>query len=209
MIKELEGEMTVELLNKYFFNHKQTKNERKKCKDLYNMFKYFTKKVYGENEDIFSYNEWFGYLDEYGYYILVDGDPGKCLPYLENYGIDKDIAFYQIISRFLDLNSHYYEFNNRSELEKDFVNRFGEFDFKPLYGLERNRYFGCNYFAEYAMDKWDKYYDGSVPEKIIEDYEKYLNDIWWSKEQGVMWNYDINNKKFNCQRNQKIKKLTK
>ena len=48
MIKELEGELTRELIDKYFWHRENTEEENKKEKDLYNMFKEFTKKVYGE-----------------------------------------------------------------------------------------------------------------------------------------------------------------
>ena len=214
MIKELEGKMTKELLDKYFWHRKTTKVEKQKCRELNKMFKEFTKKVYGQEEDIFSYDEWFGYLEDYGYYLLVDGDPGKCLPYLNNYGMDKEKAFVLIIYNFLIGMHQHYEFQNRRILCKDFQDRFGIFGFK---NSDKNfneldffdNYFNCLYYAEYDLDKWNKYYDGNTPDEIIKYYENYLNDIWWTKEKGITWKYDVENKKFNCQKNQKIKKLIK
>ena len=79
-------------------------------------------------------------------------------------------------------------------------------DFKPLYDLEDNRYFQCLYFAEYALDNWNKYYDGNIPEKIIKYYENYLNNIWWSIEQSVIWTYNLETKKFDYTKKEKVRK---
>ena len=212
MIKELEGNMTVELLNKYFWHRKITKLEMQKEIELYKMFKEFNKKVHDDEEDIFSYDEWFEYLENFGYYILVDGDPGKCLPYLDSYGLEKEKAFISIINNYLSMNAIRYELDNRKKLSNDFQERFGIYGFnildKKFNSLEFfDNYFTCLYFLEYNIDKWDKYYDGNIPVDMIKYYEEDLNNNWWSKEKNLTWEYDSNTKKFNCKRNIKVRKL--
>ena len=213
MIKELEDKYEFypgdPLLDKYFFNVKPTKNEMKKMKEVYKYVKKFIQKT-KLSKDL-SYKPYAlispSYLDNYGYYELVDVDRGyfDLIPLGENI---QEVINYSI-NKMLSMLSHDYEFKNRQRLNKEFAERFEDFNFKPLYNLDSNRYFSCLHFAEYAIDKWDKYYNGNLPDEIVIYYENYLNNIWWTKEQHVVWNYDKVNKKFNCKKNVKIKKLEK
>lgn len=213
MIKELEDKYEFypgdPLLDKYFFNVKLTKNEMKKMKEVYKYVKKFIQKT-KLSKDL-SYKPYAlispSYLDNYGYYELIDVDRGyfDLIPL----GEDGDKVISYSIYKMLSMLSHDYEFKSRKELEIDFNNRFGNFNFMPLYDLESNRYFQCLYFAEYAIDKWNMFFDDNIPGQIIKHYEDYLNNIWWSKEQGVIWKYDIDNKKFDCQKNVKVRKLEK
>ena len=213
MIKELEGKYEFypgdPLLKKYFFDVKLTKNEIKMMKEVYKYIKEFIKKT-NLSKDL-SYKPYAlispSYLDNYGFYELVDVDRGyfDLIPLGENI---QEVINYSI-NKMLSMLSHDYEFKNRQRLNKEFAERFEDFNFKPLYNLDSNRYFSCLHFAEYAIDKWDKYYNGNLPDEIVIYYENYLNNIWWTKEQHVVWNYDKVNKKFNCKKNVKIKKLEK
>ena len=214
MIKDLEGELTWKLLDKYFYKRKYTEEEIKKYQELDSMFRKFNLKVYGEEDDIFSYQELFGYLENYGYYVVIDGDDGRCIPTIQRHGFDKEKAFVSIIDDYLFMNAIDYELQNRKELSKDFQKRFG------IYGLNNydkefnsleffDNYFTLLYFSEYNLDKWDKYYDGNIPDEIIKSYEVYLNGIKWSHEQGFTWKYDRNIKQFNIKEKLKIRKLMK
>ena len=213
MIKELEDKYEFHpgdpLLNKYFFNVKPTKNEMKKMNEVYKYVKKFIKKT-ELNRDL-SYKPYAlispSYLDNYGYYELIDVDRGNfdLIPLGED--VNKVISY--SIYKMLSMLSHDYELKNREKLNKEFDERFSKFNFKPLYGLDSNRYFGCLHFAEYAIDKWNIFFDNNIPSEIIKYYEDYLNNIWWSKQQGVVWKYDNDNKVFNCQKNEMIKKIKK
>ena len=197
MIKELEGRYRFfqdDPIRKYFFDRKATENEIQKMDDLAIKIEEFAKKV-----DLDDYDFKFaGYLDNYGYYILFDEDRGwyGLMPL----GEDIEEAFSNCISISLSYISHYYELKNRDELQKNFNSRFSNMGFvikeTDEYILED--YCPLFYDHEYELSVYDKYYDGNIPTEIIERYTNSLNNFWWSKEQGVKWEYDYNTKRFNC-----------
>lgn len=183
------------VFKKYFSERKQSKMEKKKLKEFKMLIKDFCKKVYGDdnyNSFLINYAS-IGYLEDYGYYTITDADRGYCDVF--NFGENINEAFKNIIIDVLFNHSINYEFENREILEQDFIKRFD---------IE---YFGCLYFAENSLKHWNKYYDGNIPDNIINYYENYLNSIWWSEENNINWSFNLDTKKFNYKINTKIKKI--
>lgn len=125
-----------------------------------------------------NYYQPFNYLDNYGYYRLKPLKQGKYY-HVYNYGENINKAFIELIKDDLWGESNAYE----SDYHGSLVQRI-----------------------EYILDKWDKYYNGKLPEEIISYYENYLNNNQWTKDQNVIWTYDKETKKITCQKIQ-TKKL--
>ena len=140
----------------------------------------FYQKVYGDD----NYNAFLiyylsiGYLEDYGYYATTDADRG-CKNII-NLGEKVDDAFVSFINDSLFSYAVDFECTNRDKLKKDFANRFGDME-----------YFHCLYYAEYELNQWSKYYDGNIPNNIIEEYEKYLNSILLDDKGKRNWIFDI------------------
>lgn len=211
MIKELEGKtsffQTDPLLLKYFFDVTPTEHELEKMREVCEPCEKFIEKT-GLEKDLRYVPYAFdspAYLDNYGYYLLIDADRGNwdLIPLGEDVEKIKRTTIYRMLGS-LGIE---YELRNRKELRKEYDERFKEMNFKPLYDLETNRYFNCLYYVEYGISKFDIYYDGKIPDDIIDYFERRLNSIWWSKEQGVTWYYNRETKRFDCQKKEKSKKL--
>lgn len=198
MIKELNGKYKFfqddPLLEKYFFDKELTENERKKCSELYELVNNFCKKVYGKKSSYIG----ICYLDNYGYYELKDIDRGwfDLMPLGED--VNK-VALYAV-DEILFKNGFRYELENRERLKQEFDERFKDLSFEP------NRGFHILHVTEYILSKWEIYYDGKLPEEIINKNESYMNNLWWTKEHHGKWEYDINTKKINFIKD-KVKKL--
>ena len=189
MIKELQGKKVLNyddpLLEKYFMKD-SSENEKTKLEELYERVSLFMQKVF-EEEYKPSKDYWFGYLDNYGYYQMDDFDRGWFE--LFNLGEDIDRVVFEVLDQLLYERSSEYEQNNREQLQREFNERFADQYFRPLFNLN-NKYARVLPMVEYALDKFDQYYDGKIPNSIIKHYEDYLTNIGWSKDQGIRWVYD-------------------
>lgn len=177
-----------ELFQKYFFFHVPNELEKNKVEELKKLLKDFYNKAYetkGDLKEFIPYAYSIGYLEKYGYYTMVDGDRG--IYEVTSLGKNLNPAFKFIMTELLTTDSTYYETENRQTLKKEFSSRFGDIE-----------YFHCLYFAEYCMEKLNKYYEGNIPEEIVRYYEEYLNNNSWSEENNIAWIYDPNKVKFNC-----------
>ena len=157
----------------------RTKNERNKEILMYSKIIDFTTKVYPDilkdiPKGLFNYYEIFGYLDNYGYYVIsnIPGDRG---PFSIDYGTDIDEAFMRIIDEYIIRN--FKEESNNNNLENFFQEESEE------------RWVA---YYNYYLDKWKKYYDGIIPERIIEFYQDKINKT----RQDDSWYYDNIIKKY-------------
>ncbi len=199
MIKELQGIKKLDydnpLLDKYFMKS-SSENEKTKLKELNARVSLFTKKVF-EEEYKPSKDYWFGYLDDYGYYQMDDFDRGWFEVF--NLGEDIDEVVFEVLDELLYEKSLEYEQNNREQLQREFNERFADQYLRPLFNLD-NKYTRAIPMVEYALDKFDKYYDGKIPDTIIKHYEDYLTSIGWSKDQGIRWVYNPDAKQMTPER---------
>lgn len=208
MIKELKGKhyfFRNDPVSKYFYDRKTTEHEEQKMDELKTKMRAFAKKVGISDCGL----ELAGYLDDYGYYKLWDEHRSKIgLMYL---GEDIDEVFDVCIRMTLSSISNRYEFLNRKELQNDFKIRFHDIGFvdEVRTNCILDNYCPQFYYYEYELGIYDKYYEGNIPQEIVERYTNSLNNFWWSKEQGVKWEYDYNTKKFNCSKIKQEKVLTK
>lgn len=210
MIKELakkdEFFYSDPVFRKYFVDRKRTEFEKSKELEVYNMVFDFFKKTFNISVDNFKnliyrmgYFSFGGYLDNYGFYSLSDADRGYYD--IEYYGEDINVAFYRLVDDILFDFAYDNERENRRKNMIDFDTRFDGKD---------NKYFPSLYETEYMIDKWDKYYEGNIPEYIINYYEEQINDFVWSQENNVYWGYNRETRKFeSIKRHNKIKKLGK
>ena len=191
-----------------YLGREETYGESQKCINLIKKFNQFTKKVYGIEFSIFGYDEILGYSNDFGYYKLYNY--GGETPLELKYGFNEDEVFFRLLDYFLINAGMYYEYDNREKFQKDFKNRFSDLDFKKINQRDINvydEYFNDLYYYEYALDKWDKYYDGNIPLEIIGYYQNILNNDSWSNVQKVIWKYNLEIKKFDCKKNEKVRKL--
>ena len=195
-----------------YLGREETYGESQKCLQLIKKFNEFTKKVYGIEFSIFGYDEILGYSNDFGYYVLIDGDNGRTEPIVYNYGLDFQEAFFKIINSFLFNSSSYFEIDNREKLSVDFEQRFNNFEFKisdkdidsfEFYGS----YIPSFYSTEYCLNKWNKYYDGNIPQEIIKFYEDYINNDPRNEKYCISWKYNLETKRFDCIKREKVRKL--
>ena len=205
------------LLEKYFMKA-SSENEKTKLEELYGRVSLFTQKVFKEEYKP-SKDYWFGYLDNYGYYQMDDFDRGWFEVFNLGEDIDRvvfevlDELLYERSSEYEQNNREQLqrEFNERTikvtnnlvkdMFEKEQPKETESFEFeddeeeemyqylRPLFNLD-NKYIRTLPMVEYALDKFDKYYDGKIPDEIIKYYEDYLTNIGWSKDQGIKWLYN-------------------
>ena len=184
-----------ELIKKYVKNTKSN-DEFAKTELLSKMILDFYKKVFNNevnyiNNCIFSFDFYtYGYNLSDGYYVIYSGYSGyyEVITYKNNI----DNAFMDIMANIIERQSYENVYNNRAYIEKEYKDRFGNINI--LWNI---------YESEYALDKLDKYYDGNIPEQII---NKYLNKI--KIENGLVY-YDIENKEIIIKKQTKIKSLEK
>lgn len=211
MIKELakkdEFFYSDPVFRKYFVDRKKTEFEKSKELEVYNMVFDFLKKTFNISGDNFKnliyrmgYFSFGAYLEDYGFYSLSDADRGYYD--IEYYGEDINIAFYKLVDDILFDYAHDNERDNRKKYMSDFDTRFD---------VKGNKYFSSLYETEYIIDKWDKYYEGNIPEYIIAYYEEQINDFVWSQENNTYWKYNRETKKFEPTKKKynKVRKLEK
>lgn len=190
MIKELSGKKQLyyddKLFKKYFSEKIPTDNEEEKKEEFKNLLDEFCLKVYRMDSNawgFFPHGFIFGYLEDFGYYILTVGDRGYYN--LDNYGEDIEEAFKNIVTEILSVYAMDYEFENRKSLKEDFSNRFGNME-----------YSGCIYFAENALQIWDLFYDGNIPKEIVDFYDDYLNRVCGDDANVMIWKFNTATKSF-------------
>ena len=172
---------------KLFWNKKYNVKEQEEFDKLKALLINFQQKAFPQEKSIIpSGIVTYGYLENFGYYVIENSDRGHYT--VCNYGLDLDIAFKSIIKDILFSWAIDYEFDNRANLKIDFYNRFSTF-FDATYEP-------CFYFAEYCLEKWQIYYEGIVPTDIINYYENYLNSLEIKK--NVIWRYDEKIQKLKC-----------
>ena len=192
-------------LKEKYLGREELYSETQKCIKLNGRFKKFTKKVYGMEFNIFSYCEIFGYLNGEGYYVLEDGDNGRIEPTVIKYGLNEEEAFFKILDTFLYGCGANYELDNRKKLVKEFIERYHKYGFKIENGMIDN-YLGTIYIAEYCINKWNKYFDGNIPQEVINHYVEYVNDDYRNEMHGVNWWYNSEKKQFECEKRIKVRK---
>lgn len=122
--------------------------------------KVFVKEQKIINRDIFDYDFFnYGYIDDYGYYTIHDGGNGYYIVLCCGEDINK--AFINICKSIIDKNAKDEEKQNHREIKKIYKNRFGK-KYQELY------------FTNYALSKWNDFYDGNIPSEIIDIY---LNEL--------------------------------
>ena len=185
--------MTFELSLEEFKNiqRERTEVEEEKLKSLRLLLKIFWRKVYPNLEyDVFlkGYSN-IGYFENLGFYAVVDVGSDDISIY--TYGTNLNEVFEIILKSVLFEYSMDYENKNRKDLQKDFETRFKGIKYSQ--GL---------YVVEYALDMWNKFYEGNIPDSIIEHYEKYLNTHW--KLDDMVWFYDKETHHINQKEKDKI-----
>ena len=155
------------IFNKYFVTGTKNNSELSKEKLLSEKVLDFYNKVYGEEKDHLTHNMFdydfhsFGYLDDYGYYTMTYDGGNYYI--IHNHKEDLDEAFVAVARNILARG-------RRNELYQD--KRTVKKEYKKDY---RMKYFDTIYQAKYDLDKWNIYYDGNIPKKIIDMYEDYMN----------------------------------
>jgi len=120
----------------------------------------------------------FGYKKDIGYYVIYDCDRGF-MEFINGLPCsDLEKAFMITIRDLLNYESFHYEFENREKLKKEY--------FKRKNGIEYNELLLA---YEYILNKFDKYYDGDIPDELIKEYEDHLNNLYLDNR-----NYKYNKK---------------
>ena len=189
--------MTLELSLEQFqsINRKRTEGEEEELKKLRLMLKKFWQKVYPNLEYEFFLSGYsnIGYFENIGFYVEVDASSDDKI--INTYGNDLEGAFVSIIKAVLLEYSMDYENKNRKELQTNFETRFK--GIKYAQGL---------YFAEYALEKWNQYYEDNIPDLIIEHYENYLNTCF-KRGDDMVWSYNREENKFVYKEKDKVKEM--
>ena len=169
-----------EELYKKIFSKDRNNNEIVKSQKFNDDLLLFFEKIYNIKENnIFNILPFgfvsLGYIEEIGYYVVIADERGN-YEYLEGFpcpALDK--SFYLLINNLLQ---HYIQ------------------HYSEKYQTLESRY-------EYILDKWDKYFDGNISEKIIEEYENKLNSLELNNK-SYKYNKEI--KKFEVIINNRIRK---
>ena len=151
-----------------------SENELAKENELTQLLLAFYQKTFDENAKAITHEM---FDPNFKTYIYVDG----CGYYAIKYGHKYDTkhypslneAFINIAEIMLHKKSADYERKNHKELKRDFKKRF-----------ENQKYIFLIAEYEYELSKWNKYFDGNIPEEVIDGYDKGVNVICLS--------YDIN-----------------
>ena len=183
MIKELEDYFKEKggyfyyvdpLFEKYFGERKLNEYEEEKVKEVYDKINSFL-----EKENITNHNYvTISYLEDFGYYGKSYSDRGHfdIVPL----GEDSNEAFIYTIDDILFVLYHNVELYNRREIQEEFYKKFGDIEYdSTLFPNER------------SLLKWKDYYDGNLPQRIIDYYEGSANGIW-NKENNNYYRFDGN-----------------
>ena len=117
------------------------------------------------------------YLEKYGYVSYVVSDYGEVNIYYLGKTINE--AFIRLIIRYEIIKGHTNELLNRTQLEKDFKEKYPNLE-----------YFGNLETANYALNNIKKYYDGIIPIEILEYFKNWINCI--HKCDGYTWVFKDN-----------------
>ena len=185
---------------KYFYKRIRNENELIKEIQLSRLILKFYQKVYDEkqkviNRDIFDYDFFnYGYIEDYGYYTINDGNNGYYIVIC--YGEDINKAFINIVESIINKNAKESEIKNHREIKRIYKKRFGSpKNYKELY------------YTNYALSKWNKFYDGNIPNQIV---DMYLNKLDSSLKNDITSvNYDKCNNQLLVNKAVKTKKLKK
>ena len=204
MIKEFKNEDLLHqesaVFKKYFVDKQLSDKEKENTNKLSNLLLHFYQKLYGKetksiNDNIFNYDFYtYGYLENYGYYVI---NHDNCSYYLiKGYEDNIQNAFISLAIKVLDKKAEEYIRSNRKLLKKDFKNRFPNI-----------KYIDSLYIYEYELLKWKEYFDGIIPQLIIDEYNKHFNYDLNNNE--IKFKYDQSSNKFVTSENAKTKKLIK
>ncbi len=184
-----------ELLKKYANNNKNDfeKNKEKVLNELILNFyrKVFNNKIENISLDNFTFDFYgYGYNMSDGYYIVYDGNFRcyKVIAFKDNI----NSVFIKIIEDIIKRKSYDNIYNNKNKICDEYKKRFSNSN--ELWQI---------YEAEYAIDIFDKYYDGNIPEDII---DRCLNRIFI---ENAIISYDKDNKQIIIDRKIKRRKLIK
>jgi len=194
MIKELENSncsffQKDPLFRKYFMDREKTENEESKEDEIYYLISGFCKKVFGNAYNIYMPD--IEYLDDFGFYELVEADRGNFDVY--NYGEDINEVFERSIIKLLFQLYSNKEVHNRKRIEEEYHQRFGDIEYDWLL-----------YPREEALNAWKVYYDGNIPDRLVDLYEKKLNYRVWNIEKNIFFKY--NGEEFILDKNKTMKR---
>ena len=210
MIQELNGKTSFfqndPLYKKYFCNKEKTELEKNKELELYSMVCNFFKKIYNfspkEVEKLSDpyYISFGAYLDDYGFYTQTYQDRGY--HNIECYGTDINIAFLRTVDELLfDLLL----INQNSDCKQN-IGKFTNL-FTSISKADIKTFGGYLSQEGWIIDKWNKYYEGEIPEYIVSYYEENINDFIWRYDGNIKCKYNNETKKFDINKKGKVRKL--
>ena len=206
MINELESKDYLysksKTFNDYFVKREKTDNEIKKETIIIKLILDFYQKVYDKemkelDNDIFDFDLCdFGYIDNYGYYVINYDNWGYYLVHC--YGEDLLEIFSTLVRSVLNAKRRNYLCKNRKIIKNEYRNRFRHF-----------KNYDVIFNAEYDLDKWNKYYNDEIPEEIINRYNDYVNNNYYLSKVNNILEYDKKYKIFKYTSNLKKRSLKK
>ena len=164
-----------------FLAHQRTKLEQAKIDDLSNLISDFYQKVYNNPEFGIDNTHFFfdfidyGYLEDYGYYIVRNANQNYYT--VTCYGEDINHIFIDVVNNIINSKAYNELYKHRKQIKKNVYYRF-----RSSENYERI------FSAEYALDKWSKYFDGDIPEEIAASYENILNSEYNSEARVIIKN---------------------
>lgn len=203
MIKELKNKNLFhkdnELFKKYFIEKAKSKEETANTKKLSDLVLSFYQKIYDKDTKYVNYNMFdydfctYGYLENYGYYI-INYDTHNYY-FVAQYDEISE-AFVALIRIILNKKSQVYEQANRRNLKQDFKKRFPNVKYDKFF---------CQY--EYELNKWSEYFDGNIPQELINKYNAAINYFNITDKLSLV--YDPLTKKFIEKSGSLTRKLSK
>lgn len=186
MIKELANRdlfhKDSEVLKKYFINKERTATEIEKIDQLSKLVVSFYQKVYDSKTHNVNYSMFdfdfrtYGYLEDYGYYIIdYDMKNYYFIQHLE----DIHDAFIAVARRIMYKKYEEHVHVNHKEIKKNLKTRSNDI-----------KSFSAIYQYEYELSKWSKYFDGEVPQALIDMYNKLANMTYYASSQKLSFEYD-------------------
>ena len=166
------------LLSQYLYRQNKTQKEKEKESQLNKKILEFYQKAYNQQAknitiDIFNYDLFdYGYKENAGYYAVYDGTFG----YFDIivFGDNVSRAFRNLGKNIIDRKSEDNINKNAKTIKKEYKNRFSH----------TNKYLKL-YYLEYALRKWDQYYDGNIPQEILDEYLDDIDKITLSYDQST------------------------
>lgn len=200
MIKELNNKFLLHKDNpifiKYFCSHKRTEIEKSKVDELNNLLLELYRKMFDKNAESVSISFFpyefsdYGYLENYGYYIVREDNWGYYL--ISNYGENINKILISLSNIIIDKKASISYKGDKKNIKKDMLERFNKTsDIEELFHIE------------YALKKWYKYFDGIINEEILNIY---LNRLSHLNSDNITYEYDANNNQIISKQN-KTKKL--